>query len=94
MTCCECNRCETSWAAASLPACCMGGTRNVVDTTIDEELFKAGMGSWSFCAWRVLVIDLTGSGWRRAKPSSAAFVPSTLMTWVLVAGATETTMDG
>jgi hypothetical protein len=34
--------------------------------------------------------------WRRATPSSASFIPTTLpaMTWVLLAGATGTTMDG
>jgi hypothetical protein len=49
---CSRNQKDSS-AAASLPACCMEGTRKVVDTTIDEELFETGMGSRSFCAWRV-----------------------------------------
>jgi hypothetical protein len=48
-----------------------------------------------FCGAALSVlIGLIEPGWRRATPSSASFIPSTLMTWVLLAGATETTMDG
>ena len=43
-----------------------------------------------------VVIGLIKPEWRRATPSSASFIPTTLpaMTWVLLAGATGTTMDG
>ena len=78
------------------PAFRMEGIRKVVDTAIGQGPCETGMGSSSFCAWRVLVIDLTGSGWPRATPSSASFIPSTLeaMAWVLLAGATGNIMDG
>ena len=49
---CSRNQKDSS-AAASLPAFRMAGMRKVVDTAINQGPCETGMGSRSFCAWRV-----------------------------------------